>query len=490
MGMSKAGKYRIIVIIFLLPLFIINIKDSHDWGDDFAQYLIQAKNIIEKKPQSDNGLILNENNHIYAIQAYPIGFPILLAPVYFFFKLHIQPYMFLLSAFLFVAGIFCFEFFRKQTDLFLALLITLLFCYNPATLYLKKQILSEIPFTCFLMAALFWPYSKYFSKKYSWIVTGILFAFLISIRLAGITALIAFILFELNRILRNKNEDIKHSMLKLTFSMITVTIVVYLLNVVFFSIKPVSLLGFYSSAFIENEIRMGANFEYYYSVLKYILPFFGTWIPAFWLIIAFIGWFIRLLKFRTLSEYFFPVYIILIIFYPYTQGGNRFIIPILPLLFFYLYYFFNWLFYWFGKRPYNVSVAILLILLLAYVGPLMGLGADQSSTEDGPQKKTAIELFEYLKTTPKNTPIVFCRARAMALYSGHPTLYFTKEQNDDDAFSEFKAFEKLLIVISKNPNSHVTDKRLGNYLARYDKDYNRIWENEEYQVYEQKIIGT
>ena len=55
------GKFRkniplFVLIGLLLPLFYINVKDSHDWGDDFAQYFIQARNILEGRPQTDNGL--------------------------------------------------------------------------------------------------------------------------------------------------------------------------------------------------------------------------------------------------------------------------------------------------------------------------------------------------------------------------------------------------------------------------------------------------
>ena len=74
----------IFIGLLCLPVLFINIKDTHDWGDDPAQYIHQAKNIVDGKPQSETGYIFNEDNFLDP-KAYPVGFPLLLAPVYCFF---------------------------------------------------------------------------------------------------------------------------------------------------------------------------------------------------------------------------------------------------------------------------------------------------------------------------------------------------------------------------------------------------------------------
>ena len=123
--MINKFRYRIITAILLLPLFFINVKDSHDWGDDFAQYLLQARNIVDGRPQTDNGLLVNIKDPVYAIEAYPVGFPLLISPIYNFSKLSIFPYCILISLILFICGILCFEFFRKRTGEFTSLILTL-----------------------------------------------------------------------------------------------------------------------------------------------------------------------------------------------------------------------------------------------------------------------------------------------------------------------------------------------------------------------------
>src|SRR5690349_19487285 len=77
-------KYLIAALI-CLPVFVINIKHSHDWGDDFAQYIHQAKNITTGTSQQQTGYIyIPEFLHL-GPPTYPVGFPLLLAPVYAMF---------------------------------------------------------------------------------------------------------------------------------------------------------------------------------------------------------------------------------------------------------------------------------------------------------------------------------------------------------------------------------------------------------------------
>src|SRR5690349_10934268 len=95
--LNKTISWKILLLVCLLPLLFINVKNSHDWGDDFAQYIIQAKNIIENKPQTENGLVFFSGKPLYAIEAYPAGFPCMIAPVYFMYDLQISPYLIFIS---------------------------------------------------------------------------------------------------------------------------------------------------------------------------------------------------------------------------------------------------------------------------------------------------------------------------------------------------------------------------------------------------------
>ena len=87
--LSKLYPY-FIVLMLSIPLLFINVKDSHDWGDDFAGYIHQAKNIVEGNSQFQTGYIINVEGPVLGPPTYPIGFPLLLSPVYYFFGNNIK----------------------------------------------------------------------------------------------------------------------------------------------------------------------------------------------------------------------------------------------------------------------------------------------------------------------------------------------------------------------------------------------------------------
>ena len=64
----------ILLIVASIFLNITTLKDGHNWGADFAQYIIHAKNVLAHKPFTDGVMLDNPFS-------YPPGFPWLIAPV-------------------------------------------------------------------------------------------------------------------------------------------------------------------------------------------------------------------------------------------------------------------------------------------------------------------------------------------------------------------------------------------------------------------------
>ena len=110
---SNGVKYLAVALI-CLPAFFINIKSSHDWGDDFAQYIHQAKNITAGIPQQQTGYIYNPEFHHLGPPAYPVGFPLLLAPVYAIFGNSIKHFDIYISFFLLGFALLMFYFLHKH----------------------------------------------------------------------------------------------------------------------------------------------------------------------------------------------------------------------------------------------------------------------------------------------------------------------------------------------------------------------------------------
>lgn len=140
-------------IILFLAVNISTLKDGHNWGDDFAQYIINARNIAEHKPYNEGVMLDNP-----AIT--PPGYPILLAPLIKFFGVNFKilksiniPFWLL---FVWLTYQFCFRYLEKET----ALLVSLAFLSSSCFFTLKQNVISDIPFLTFSNCAV------YFFLKY------------------------------------------------------------------------------------------------------------------------------------------------------------------------------------------------------------------------------------------------------------------------------------------------------------------------------------
>ncbi|WP_248792124.1 hypothetical protein, partial [Escherichia coli] len=92
---------------------------------DFAQYLLQTRNIVDGRAQADNGLVFAGTGEHYAVSAYPVGFPLMLAPIYLAAGLQVRPYFFFLSALLLLSGLLMYLYYWKQLPPYLAVLLPL-----------------------------------------------------------------------------------------------------------------------------------------------------------------------------------------------------------------------------------------------------------------------------------------------------------------------------------------------------------------------------
>ena len=73
----------------------------------------------------------------------------------------------------------------------------------------------------------------------------------------------------------------------------------------------------------------------------------------------------------------------------------------------------------------------------------------------------------------------------MSNHSKYELKHFSKDQKESDAFNQFMKSKKLFLVVSKNPSGQVTDFSLKNFIFQYQQDYIKIWENDEFIVYNQ-----
>jgi len=149
--------FRIRIIAPIVPALVVSIvlavamrTADHDWGDDFAAYIMQAVSILHGTEQHEvarSAFAVRESSRYFGPVAAPWGFPALLAPVYAAcgglnircLKLANVPMfaLFVLAFFLFL---------RSRLALADAVLVASAVAVNPVFLDFQNNVLSDIAF--------------------------------------------------------------------------------------------------------------------------------------------------------------------------------------------------------------------------------------------------------------------------------------------------------------------------------------------------------
>ena len=354
--------------LFLLIIFIAGLLMFSNltngviwyWGGDFAQYIMQAKSILDGSTQNfveANRIAIEQTSVNLAPVAYPWGFPLLLAPVYALWGLNLVALkvVCIISYLLFLVVLWFG--FRKvhPTPWFLYLMF--IFTLNPFLISFSDNILSDLPFlllstlSIILIQTIVVQNRHIISNFWSYFLIGFVITSAFLVRSAGILLLVTLGISQvvsyiqkqlhsgeailkkdrpklsLKTIAFNKRISIKFLLLHLTpyvifFFSITILLRVFPDNGNSYAseIKYVSIDSLVSNfnyyARLLRDFFIGFPYPYYKVVYKITIP----------LAIAGAAWRYKL---------YYPaiIYIILsfILYTIYPHKGNlRFLIPILP----------------------------------------------------------------------------------------------------------------------------------------------------------------
>ena len=87
---SPVSRYVLWLLLFgYFVLGVLTLTSGHGWGDDWAQYVLHAQNIINGRAYGDTGYLFNPDNPSIGSPNYPPGLPCLLAPVIALFGFNI-----------------------------------------------------------------------------------------------------------------------------------------------------------------------------------------------------------------------------------------------------------------------------------------------------------------------------------------------------------------------------------------------------------------
>ena len=402
-------RMRVGVGILVGLCYLVTIRAGHRWGDDFAQYILHARNIASGAPYAETGYIYNPHNPAIGPRTYPPGFPLLLAPLVGIFGLDFRPMKTLIIVCFVGALLLVPRVFRRDlpTPYFAAFMLVM--GLSPYFLDIKDDVNSDIPFLFFVLLALyaFAQVGETDNRRrlvYA-VLAGLATYASVATRVLGAVLLPCFLLHDLVRSRRISQMTAVTCALALAL-----TSVQYAVG---------QRDGSYFDQLSLSPSIVGHNVVAY---LRALSEFWDNGYTDFGRKAVFVvtaGFtaygYRRALRLGPTAVEIFPwLYIVPVIVWPAYQG-TRFLIPLIP---FYLYYCLL------GIRGLRASLQVRKGVLVT-LGMLLALsyGGKYSTMRFGPLAEGVAtpesrELFEFVKrATPREAIFVFSRPRALALFT-------------------------------------------------------------------------
>ena len=425
----------IIILVISIVIGSSQLTRGHEWGDDFAAYIMQAKSIFNGDMQNfveHNGITIHQSSTQIGPVAYPWVYPLILMPIYA--AKGISPLALKLPGLFFFAGfLICIYLWAKerltQTE---SLLFVSLFAFNPLLLNFLDQILSDIPFLFFSTLALLLMLKEKSHSTLNATLLGAAIAFAFFIRTTGILLLASFLVVESFKVWN------KETTRELNAKTLQEAVVVCATFGGMWIIYSLLFPGGSESYFDQLEgftvkTALGSTSAYF----QLFSSFFGTsmvWRYLYYVLFIFFltgAWVRR--KEDTVLIVFSLLWMLLLVIWPIWQGP-RFIFPLFPV---FIYFTFQGIKYLISRLPanyrpsgqwifYGFWLSIIGIFLFnSSIDAYTNLQNDRSI--NGPFDIYSMEVYNFIKEeTPADSVIIFFKPRAMRLMTDRDTLMSTE----------------------------------------------------------------
>lgn len=435
-AMKKFILPLVIVLLALILAFSLLTKD-HEWGDDWASYLMQAIAITTGGTREfiqRNTFTMRMSTHFLGPDAYPWGFPALLAP----FTLACGPLniLCLKSINLIFWALFLWALYallaRRLPPLEAALLLAV-FAFSPLLLKFNDQLTSDLAFLFFSTLGLLL-IEQVDNSLYKKMLLGLVLSFAFFVRTNGILLLPTLFLAQIFPRLQTRprllpgwrqiltNEAIPY----LVFGLLT------LADLLFFPagegshFERLSVISLKSIA--DNVSAYFAMAAFFFNDLPYPQIIYGLLLPFI------LGGIV--LNFK--RDFPLVVYLVLsyalFILWP-EQQGIRFLFPILPLLVYFAYQGMTAASFaltsQFPRAGQWLTRLFWWTIVAAFAWTSLSAARDNLAQGRGPYGNVfdplSIEMFDYVKSqTPADAVVAFYKPRALRLFTDRNSLLIDK----------------------------------------------------------------
>ena len=474
--------HPLLLIIFVSTLIGAGmLRRGHEWGDDWAWYVLQAKSIVDGS--LDEFIEISDftnyqsTTHLGPL-AYPWGYPLILVP---FYALNgISPMTLKIPGLLFFAGLLVclYLFARSRLTRTESLIFVSLFAFSPMLLEFLDYILSDIPFLFFSTLTLFLVTQQNESRtRYALIGASIFFTTFL--RATGLLLLGCFLMIEFFKLIaQRKDRNVVKRIVLNSFIVCAVFAVLWIANMLLFPGGGESYLSQYKNLTVDLVIGfIGAYFKVYGW-------FFGEgtgWQYLYYFVLAFalLGAWIRR-RDELFFTLFFAVWMLVHITYPYWQGP-RYIFPLLPI---FIYFAFQGMKFAISKLSekyrstaqrvvYSFWIAIAIYFLIT--SSIASFSNVQSRRRiNGPFDPMSVEVYDWIdRKTPPDSVLIFYKARVMRLMTNHPSIMI----NECDGM-----LKGDFLILSKKvgENNQVPPEEIKSCNLPIDK----VFDNRRFIIYE------
>lgn len=451
-------------------------RQGHDWGGDFAQYLSHARNLATQHDYADTGYIYNPDAAVIGPRAYPPIFPLFLAPIYAVFGVNYTAFRVAILL-LFVATVaIATILFAKRLSAWTSLIFAGLLGICPVFWDFNQGILSEHLFMLWWMLT-FYVYQRYrgnpeqsYDALGPAIVTGLLVYLAVGTRTVGIVLPPALLLTE--AILYRRLT--RFAVVSITAAIVFYAIHKFLLPVggsgYLDQLSEINLRSLASNLFADS-----VSFVFFWKNGYSKLLAAGTGV-AFGLvgIIGFIKESWPRPQLLTISSVF---YFLLVVIWP-GANGIRMTWPLLPAFLF-------WILYTLENLPQSVPqrkiclASFVVITLACYVGQYNSL---EFGLIDGPDSRAAQELFVEVESSVKPEEIcLFFKPRVLAFYTRRSSIGYPISLNAETLDRTLETGPVDVVITQSEQLSEVEE------LLTQD-GFHVDWSNADFQLWRKKAM--
>ena len=422
------------IILVSLILGASTLTRGHQWGDDFAWYIVQAKSILSGTTDEfmEQSAFTNQQSttHLGPL-AYPWGYPLILAPVYAFKG--ISPLALKLPGLFFYAGflVCLYLLMRDRLTHTESLLVVSVFAFNPLLLQFLDQILSDIPFLFFSTLSLLLMTREGKQSTLHYVLIGAAIFFTTFLRVTGVLLLGCFLIVQFFRLLANRTErKIVIQVIRDACIVCLTFVLLWITNLLLFPSGGESYLSQYAQLMETAKAFIPA----YFNVFSYFFGDTQGWKYLYYLVLIFflLGVWNRRRQ-EPIFILFFVLWILVHITYPYWQGP-RYIFPLLPIFIYFVVQGIKFLIDKLPEKYHRVGQTVfygfwILIAGIFLVQSSLTAYANLQNNRaiNGPFDPYSTEVYTYIKEqTPPESIVVFFKPRVMVMMTEHPTIMSTE----------------------------------------------------------------